>query len=617
MDELRPEDPRWIGGYRLLRRLGAGGMGRVYLARSERGRTVAVKLVHGELSAAPEFRVRFRQEIEAARRVGGRWTAPVLDADTEAATPWVATGYVAGPSLHEVVTGPDHGALPERTVRALANGLAQALGDIHGTGLVHRDLKPSNVLITIDGPRVIDFGIARALETVAGDGLTRTGAVIGSPGFMSPEQVRGQRVTPASDVFCLGAVLAFAATGRMPFGDSASGVHALLFRVAQEEPDLDGLPPGPLRDLITDCLAKDPALRPSVPELLHRTHGDLEAGDAWLPGALTAHLGQHAVRLLEIETPADTQVGTPWAAAAATPATPPPAAPVPAPYPARAPIQPGPPGQPGPPIQPGQFGPMVPPGPYGPAAPMGPHTPAPGRTTPLRAVSPRALSTALVLLLSACMLASVANLHHDYGLYRELATMAESASGGSAKSFQERIQGWEDTSAWLLTGLGLTFIAAMVLWLCWFRRVRINAEVFAPAGHRLGRGWAIGSWFIPIAHLWIPKQISNDIWKASAPPSSPGRRRRAAGAPRGVLHAWWALWAAQTAMMYFSTSWQTWTEAETVAQARFITGISLTAQVLGLASAVLAVVMVQTLTSMQERRIAALSPTGANRTPAP
>src|SRR5690242_20444695 len=175
MDELRADDPRWIGSYRLLGRLGTGGMGRVFLARSERGRTVAVKLVRPELAAQEEFRGRFRREVRAARRVGGKWTAPVLDADTEAEIPWVATGYVPGPSLQQVVR--DYGPLPERSVAVLAAGLAHALADIHAAGLVHRDLKPSNVMITIDGPRVIDFGIARALETVAdcSGPLTHTG----------------------------------------------------------------------------------------------------------------------------------------------------------------------------------------------------------------------------------------------------------------------------------------------------------------------------------------------------------------------------------------------------------------------------------------------------------
>ncbi|MFJ8788979.1 protein kinase [Streptomyces sp. NPDC102462] len=315
MEKLGPGDPRGIGAYRLLARLGAGGMGHVYLARSERGRTVAVKLVREELAAQEEFRARFRQEVRAARRVGGHWTAPVLDADTEAAVPWVATGYVAGPSLQQVV-GREHGALPERTVRILAAGLAHALQDIHAAGIVHRDLKPSNVLVTIDGPRVIDFGIARALETLAGDGLTRTGSLVGSPGFMAPEQVRGDRITPACDVFCLGSVLAYAATGTLPFGGAGSGVHALMFRIAQEEPDLAGVPEG-IADLVRDCLRKDPAARPTLDRILERTGAedtvsDGRSRDPWLPATLVAQLGRHAVSLLETENPEnDTTTRTP------------------------------------------------------------------------------------------------------------------------------------------------------------------------------------------------------------------------------------------------------------------------------------------------------------------
>ncbi|MER5662793.1 serine/threonine-protein kinase [Streptomyces mirabilis] len=308
MEKLGAGEPQQIGAYRLLARLGAGGMGRVYLARSDRGRTVAVKLVREELAAQEEFRARFRQEVQAARRVGGLWTAPVLDADTEAAVPWVATGYVAGPSLQTVV-GHDHGALPERSVRILAAGLAHALKDIHAAGLIHRDLKPSNVLVTIDGPRVIDFGIARALETVTDGGLTRTGALVGSPGFMAPEQVRGDRVTPACDVFCLGSVLSYAATGALPFGAANSGVHAMMFRIAQEDPDLDGVPEG-LADLVRHCLRKDPAARPGLDEILERigaedTVVDGRSRDPWLPSALVAQLGRHAVRLLDTENPAE------------------------------------------------------------------------------------------------------------------------------------------------------------------------------------------------------------------------------------------------------------------------------------------------------------------------
>ncbi|UWM50353.1 serine/threonine protein kinase [Streptomyces carpaticus] len=361
MDPLTPQDPRYIGDYRLLARLGEGGMGQVYLARSDRGRTVAVKTIRAELAREEDFRRRFALEITAARRVGGRWTAPVLDADTEAATPWVATGYIAGPSLHEVV-GRDFGPLPERSVLLLANGLTLALRDIHTAGLVHRDLKPSNVLLTIDGPRVIDFGIARALEAGPGDGLTRTGATVGSPGFMSPEQIRGERLTPASDVFCLGSVLAYAATGRTPYGALDSGAHILLFRIAEEEPDLGGLPER-IRGLIAATLAKDPAARPTLEDLERYTAAGPD-GEPWLPGALVAQLGRHAVQLLDSEDPRS-RVDHPAVRPAAGPA--PQSAPAPAP-PAPGPTAPLTPA--GPPQQPHFGGPV--PTPYGQSAPYGP-----------------------------------------------------------------------------------------------------------------------------------------------------------------------------------------------------------------------------------------------------
>lgn len=362
MEKLAAEDPQRIGAYRLLARLGAGGMGQVYLARSDRGRTVAVKLVRKELAEQDEFRNRFRLEVAAARRVGGAWTAPVLDANTEAAVPWVATGYVAGPALQEIVSGTGgtgasgsgtggssasgsgthgsgaHGPLPARSVRILGSGLAHALEDIHGAGLIHRDLKPSNVLITIEGPKVIDFGIARALETVTDAALTRTGGLIGSPGFMAPEQVRGTSITPACDVFCLGSVLAYAATGRLPFGTADTAVHVLMFRIAQEEPDLSELPEG-LRELVGDCLKKDPKERPTPAQILARVgepnedgNGDGDGNEPWLPGALLAQLGSHAVQLLDHEEPgARTALAFTPPPASPTPASPPPASPTPAP----------------------------------------------------------------------------------------------------------------------------------------------------------------------------------------------------------------------------------------------------------------------------------------------
>ncbi|MBA0053005.1 serine/threonine protein kinase [Streptomyces sp. AJS327] len=294
-----------LGGYRLLSKLGAGGMGQVYLARSEGGRTVAVKLIKAELAVEAEFRARFRQEVRAARLVDGAWTAPVLDADTEAHTPWVATGYIAGSSLDHVVSGSGHGPLPADSMRTLGHGLASALADIHRAELVHRDLKPSNVLITIDGPRVIDFGIARALDAVPESTLTRTGMVLGSPAYMSPEQIRGEQLSAASDVFSMGSILVYAATGRSPFGGQESGnIHSLMYRITQGEPDLGGLQE-PVRTLAEECLAKEAAMRPTAEEVAERLRPE-ETGVAippWLPAELIAELGRHAVRLLDTDTP--------------------------------------------------------------------------------------------------------------------------------------------------------------------------------------------------------------------------------------------------------------------------------------------------------------------------
>ncbi|MEU1123113.1 serine/threonine-protein kinase [Streptomyces sp. NPDC005899] len=326
MDQLTHDDPSHIGPYRLLARLGAGGMGEVYLARSAGGRTVAVKLVRSELATEPEFRTRFAQEIAAARRVGGLWTAAVLDADTDAPAPWVATAYVPGPSLHAVLAERSE-PLPGRSVGILAHRLAQALTAVHAAGLIHRDLKPANVLVTIDGPRVIDFGIARALDAVTADGkLTRTGAVIGSPGYMSPEQVRGEALTPVSDVFSLGSVLAFAGTRRHPFGSSESSMHAVMFRIAQEEPDLTGLPES-LTELVGACLAKDPADRPTPAEVVSRTREPAGDTEPWLPAALIADLGRKAAELLDSDGPGHRVPARPAAPPAG--ATPPPTGAVP------------------------------------------------------------------------------------------------------------------------------------------------------------------------------------------------------------------------------------------------------------------------------------------------
>ncbi|MFE8987137.1 protein kinase [Streptomyces collinus] len=258
---LHSEDPKSVGGYRLLDRLGAGGMGVVYRARARSGRDVAIKVVHAQYAADPVFRARFRQEIAAVRKVSGAFTAPVLDADPEAARPWMATQYVPGPSLAGRIR--DRGALPDAELRGLALGLVEALRDIHRAGVVHRDLKPANVLLAEDGPRVIDFGISRAAENH--QTLTETGQMIGTPPFMSPEQlVDARAVGPASDVFSLGALLVYSVTGRGPF--DADSPYLTAYRVVHDEPVLEGVG-GPLRGLLERCLSKEPADRPGLDEL--------------------------------------------------------------------------------------------------------------------------------------------------------------------------------------------------------------------------------------------------------------------------------------------------------------------------------------------------------------
>ncbi|MGW8396433.1 protein kinase domain-containing protein [Streptomyces lydicus] len=299
MEPLAADDPRVLGGYRLLGRLGAGGMGRVFLGRSAGGRTVAVKVVHAHFAVDDQFRARFRREIEAARRVGGAWTAPVLDADPDADVPWIATGYVAGPSLAQAVTEAE--PLAEHSVRALGAGLAEALAAVHALGLVHRDVKPSNVLLTLDGPLLIDFGIARATDGTAS--LTSTGVSVGSPGYMAPEQILGKGAAGAADVFSLGAVLAFAATGSSPFrGDSSA---ALLYKVVHEEPELGARLTGELRELVAACLAKDPARRPAPAELAARLAGEGGAAGlvraGWLPGPVVERVTRQAVELLNLD----------------------------------------------------------------------------------------------------------------------------------------------------------------------------------------------------------------------------------------------------------------------------------------------------------------------------
>jgi serine/threonine protein kinase len=322
--DLGPGDPARIGPYRLVSVLGGGGMGRVFLGRSAGGRPVAVKVIRADLAADREFRARFAREVDAARRVNGLYTALVVDADVDGPVPWLATAYVPGPSLEDAVAS--QGPLPLPSLLVLAAGLAEGLGAIHSVGLVHRDLKPSNVLLADDGPRVIDFGISRAAEATA---LTRTGLVVGSPGFMSPEQATGDEVGPPSDMFCLGAVLTFAATGHGPFGTGSTA--ALIYRIVHGTPMLDGVP-AEIRTVAERCLAKDPGKRPTAADILAEL-GDTELTADWLPQTIVDELpGREPATPTPTFVPAQATVASARATPAATGATsPPPASTVPPP----------------------------------------------------------------------------------------------------------------------------------------------------------------------------------------------------------------------------------------------------------------------------------------------
>ncbi|MER5385567.1 bifunctional serine/threonine-protein kinase/ABC transporter substrate-binding protein [Streptomyces sp. NPDC002688] len=301
MEPLRGADPARIAGYRVLRRLGAGGMGVVYLARSAGGALAAVKVIRAAHADDAGFRARFRREVETGGRVANPWVVPLLDADPDAESPWLATAFVPGPSLAEAVQ--ECGPLPYGTVRVLGARLAEALDAVHGAGLVHRDVKPGNVLLAVDGPRMIDFGIARMPEDTA---LTASGMVVGSPGFLSPEQAqgRGREIGPASDVFSLGCLLAYAVTGERPFGHgSAAG---MLVRTVNDEPELDGVPE-PLLPLLRGCLAKEPGSRPAVAEIRRALDGTDEGG-GWLPESLTRLIARRSAAVLALPAVDATEV---------------------------------------------------------------------------------------------------------------------------------------------------------------------------------------------------------------------------------------------------------------------------------------------------------------------
>ncbi|MFD7630201.1 bifunctional serine/threonine-protein kinase/ABC transporter substrate-binding protein [Streptomyces sp. NPDC059851] len=296
MERLHPSDPSRIAGHRLLGRLGSGGMGVVYLGRAADGALAAVKVIRTEYADEADFRARFRREAAVAARVDSPWAVRVTGADPDAAEPWLATAFVPGPSLAEAVAA--HGPLPLRAVRILGKALAGALDVMHGQGLVHRDVKPANVLLGMDGPRLIDFGIARGGEHTA---LTSTDVVLGTPGFLSPEQARGLAAQPAGDVFSLGCLLAYAATGRLPFGTGA--VDAVLYRTVHEEPEFgpEVLADPELTALLRTALAKHPDIRPTARELDEAlTEDDPGAGTGWLPDPVVAAIAERAAELLAL-----------------------------------------------------------------------------------------------------------------------------------------------------------------------------------------------------------------------------------------------------------------------------------------------------------------------------
>ncbi|MCK9905095.1 protein kinase [Frankia sp. Cpl3] len=289
---LRDDDPRRISGYSLRARIGEGGMGAVYLSYTPGGRPVAVKVARAEFATDPDFRRRFATEVRIAQQVQGLYTAPVIDSDPHGDRPWLATAYVPGPSLAGAVSR--LGPLPEETVLVLIAGIAEALQVIHRAGIIHRDLKPGNVILAVDGPRVIDFGISRA-AMASSAARTQTGAQIGTPAFMAPEQVRGAGLGPSADVFALGATAYYAVTGELPFGADAAVFH----RVLNEEPDWERCPPR-LRTVLAPCVLKDPAGRPAperLIELCRAVSADdrLRAGEGWLPPTVAADLTRYAL----------------------------------------------------------------------------------------------------------------------------------------------------------------------------------------------------------------------------------------------------------------------------------------------------------------------------------
>ncbi|MFB6553530.1 protein kinase [Streptomyces sp. NPDC056405] len=436
---LQDDDPRTVAGYRLAARLGAGGMGRVYLSHTQGGRPVAIKVVRSELADDPTFRRRFGREIQAARKVKGAYTAELIDADADGTPPWLATLYVPGPALSDVVAR--SGPLPVPAVLWLMAGVAEALQAIHGAGIVHRDLKPSNVLLASDGPRVIDFGISVAADSTA---HTATGAAIGTPQFMAPEQASGGDVTAATDIFSLGQTAAFAALGRPLYGDGPA--VSVLYRIVHSEPDLSGLPER-LRGLLTRCLAAEPGERVTPAEVVEwcrRELGrDVETGagpDVWREFAGSEVTVPPPAPLAPEPSPAPTAVHTrPWTApqSAAVPQWPvgPESAAGPQ-WPATA-QGPGAPYGPGAPHGPGAapYGPgaaLWPAGPYGTTAPQRPAGPDERKRRRRRValIAAAALAAGGLVLTAAWTLRDAMDRNRD----RDTAASASGSPGPTARS---------------------------------------------------------------------------------------------------------------------------------------------------------------------------------------
>ncbi|MFJ9557320.1 DUF4328 domain-containing protein [Nocardiopsis sp. NPDC101807] len=623
---LRDGDPLRIGPYRLVGRLGTGGMGRVFLGRSPGGRLVAVKTVHPELAEDPEFRRRFAAEATAARKVGGFYTAQVVDADPDADPPWLATAYIPGPSLHRAVA--DHGPLPAESVAVLGAGLAEGLAAVHACGVVHRDLKPANVVLAEDGPRLIDFGIARALDATS---FTRTSTVLGTAAFMSPEQARALPVGPASDVFSLGCVLAFAATGRSPFGQGPA--HAVAYRIVHEAPDLSGVPTT-LAALVAGCLAKGPDDRPGVGGVLEELAAltaslPAPAHERWLPEELTRVVAARRTLALTAVVPAsdppqeaartggdpggDALEANPPQEAAPARGVPHgdaapgeraaragrPAGTLPEPVPASG-------GHrgtaPDPPGAPPRGGPV---GPAGPPAPLLVHERRRARgEAPPR--PPRGEQAAVHWLLVLFALAAAVAVVH------QLVVAAESGVELSGHAYAASRGPW----GWRTFALALWYVqialgaGLMAAWTVWFLRVRTLAESFAPGRLRYRPRMAVLGWFVPVGNLWLPKQIADDVWHASSPADQGGRT-----APAGVVHLWWALWLPALATWpLFWTPWALMIEERhgigdfgsiEVYEFEFLpmAWAALAAHAVAVPAAITAAVFVRRLTDMQAARL--------------